>query len=67
MWHVIDGLQYFNLDGSDKFNANGSVRNWEGWAEGPSTVPRQLGFWPERPKPKLPPLGRRLESWFGLG
>ena len=39
----------------------------EGWAAGPSSVPRQLGFWPEGPKPKLPPLGRRLESWFGLG
>ena len=51
MWHVIDGLQYFNIDGSDKFNVDGSVRNREGWAKGPSTVPRQLEFW----------LG--LESW----
>ena len=29
--------------------------------KGPLTVPRQLGFWPVGPKPKLPPLGRRLE------
>jgi len=34
-----------------------------GWAEGPITVPRQLGLGPEGPQPKLPPLGRRLESW----
>ena len=38
-----------------------------GWAEGPITVPRQLGLGSEGPQPKLPPLGRRLESWFGLG
>ena len=37
-----------------------------GWAEGPLTVPRQLGFWPEGPKPKLPPLGRRLEVLAGV-
>ena len=23
--------------------------------------------WAEGPQPKLPPLGRQLESWFGLG
>merc|ERR1712030_10855 len=27
------------------------------------TVYRQLGLGPEGPQPKLPPLGRRLESW----
>ena len=37
------------------------------WAEGPITVTRQLGVGPEGPQPKLHPLGRRLESWFGLG
>ena len=30
---------------------------------GPSVV--RLGF--RKPKPKLPLLGRRLESWFGFG
>ena len=38
----------------------------EEWAEGLITVPRQIGFGPEVPKPKLPPPGKRQESWFGL-
>ena len=31
-----------------------------------NTFPRQLGFGPEGPKPKLPPLGRRLEVLAGI-
>ena len=46
---------------------DGAKPHHRDWAEGPITVPRQLGFWPFGQKPKLPLLGRQLESWFGLG